>query len=99
MPGDVQVDGRTPQQALRLEALALDAAAGEAIERGVGHDIEIVAADFDVGDPGVWRKAVEHLPCAEAAAPVGFVDEERLATAGEQAARGVGAQRQEGFIR
>ncbi len=58
---DVQVDRRPPNEPAWLKTLALDATAFDDVQRGIGDDVQIVAADLDVSDPGVGRKAVQQL--------------------------------------
>src|SRR5690349_17417772 len=89
--------GHAPEQALGLDAGALQHRSFEDINGGVGGDIEISAADGDAVNPGILRKTVEELARLVEARWVWLINKERLATACEETPCAIKLQSEKGL--
>ena len=74
-----------PQQPLGCDALALHSRAGQPIDRADCDDVEIVAANLDVVDPGVIGELVQQMTRLVPACFIKVVDIQRLPATDEDA--------------
>jgi len=91
-------EGNAPDEAFDLDVFALGHGVGDEVDGADGGDVEVVAANGDVVDPGVFGEADEELAWVEAAFTVGLIDEEGFTCADEEAAHRVKADAEEGFL-
>ena len=88
----------SPQQPLDGDAVSLQPSTRQPIHGTDRDDVEVVASNLDIVDPGVIGKRIQQVPRLVPPGCIEVVDEQRLAATGKDASRRVEPHRQKRIV-